>query len=144
MADIKFMQLSENGNPATTDSVLIGNAQDGLKRTTLGTIGNMFTPHGALHFERVALHANTAASQIPSSAGTEYSVKYPVKAPDVAGYTFACWVASSVNGFCRGSYVDNPLGSTATLWVVNPSVSSIRDANTMVNAIALYVKDDLA
>lgn len=144
MADIKFMQLSENGNPATTDSVLIGNAQDGLKRTTLGTIGNMFTPHGALHFERVALHANTAASQITDPSASAFSVKYPVQAPDVPGYTFACWVASSVNGFCRGSYVDNPLGSSATLWVVNPLVSSIRDATTMVNVIALYVKDDLA
>ena len=30
MADIKFMDLSENGNPATTDSVLIGNSQDGF------------------------------------------------------------------------------------------------------------------
>lgn len=144
MADIKFMDLSENGNPATTDSVLIGNSQDGLKRTTLGTIGNMFAVHGALHFERVALHANTASSQIPSSAGTEYSVQYPIQAPEVSGYTFECWVASSVNGFCRATYVDNPLGSSATMWVVNPSVSSIKDPNTMVSAIALYVKNELA
>lgn len=144
MADIKFMDLSENGNPATTDSVLIGNSQDGLKRTTLGTIGNMFAVHGALHFERVSFHANTAASQIPSSAGTEYSVKYSIQAPEVAGYTFECWVATSVNGFCRATYVDDPLGSSATMWVVNPSVSSVKDPNAMVSAIALYVKNDLA
>ena len=144
MADIKFMDLSENGNPATTDSVLIGNAQDGLKRTTLGTIGNMFAVHGALHFERVAIHTNTAASQIPSSAGTEYSVNYPIQAPDVSGYKFACWVATSINGFSRASYVDNPLGSKATMWIVNPSVSSIKNPSNVVSAIALYVKDDLA
>lgn len=144
MADIKFMDLSENGNPATTDSVLIGNSQDGLKRTTLGTIGNMFAVHGALHFERVAVHTNTAASQIPSSADSEYSVKYSIQAPTVSGYTFACWVASSINGFSRASYVDNPLGSDATMWIVNPLVSTIKDPNNVVNAIALYVKNDLA
>ena len=30
MADVKFMDLSQNDNPATTDSVLIGNSVDGL------------------------------------------------------------------------------------------------------------------
>ena len=29
MADVKFMDLSQNDNPATTDSLLIGNANDG-------------------------------------------------------------------------------------------------------------------
>ena len=70
MADIKFMQLSENGNPATTDSVLIGNSQDGLKRTTLGTIGNMFAVHGLLHFENVQVSASTAAQITKHNTGT--------------------------------------------------------------------------
>ncbi|WP_405077242.1 hypothetical protein ACIUDV_05850 [Limosilactobacillus reuteri] len=53
MADVKFMDLSQNDNPATTDSVLIGNSTDGLKRTTVGAIGNLFAVKGLLHFETI-------------------------------------------------------------------------------------------
>lgn len=144
MADIKFMNLSENGNPATTDSVLIGNSQDGLKRTTLGTIGEMFAVHGALHFEQVAIVANTAASQIKDPSATKCTVTYPIQAPDVPGYTFKIWVNSATNGFINASYVASPLYSSASVWLDNAPVSSIRDDKNTVTAVAMYVKNELA
>lgn len=144
MADIKFMNLSENGNPATTDSVLIGNSQDGLKRTTLGTIGNMFSVHQALHFEQVSTAATTAASQITNPSADKCVVSYDIKAPDVPGYTFKCWINSATNGFIVASYVASPLSSSATVWLNNALVSSIRDSKNSVTAVAMYVKNELA
>lgn len=145
MADIKFMNLSENGNPATTDSVLIGNQQDGLKRTTLGTIGNMFAVHQALHFEEVQVAANTAAGQITDPTAQNWTVNYNIQAPNVPGYTFQCWVSSQTNGFSAGNYVINKLSNLgAQIWVVNPYTAAINDSNNSVSALAMYVKNELA
>lgn len=144
MADIKFMNLSENGNPATTDSVLIGNAQDGLKRTTLGTIGNMFAVHGILHFEEVKVLANTAASQITDPNAQNCAVKYDVQAPDVPGYSFKCWIASQTNGFSTNSYIINRLSNGGQIWVTNAPASSLNDPNNSVTALAMYVKNEVA
>lgn len=144
MADIKFMNLSENGNPATTDSVLIGNSQDGLKRTTLGTIGNMFSVHKALHFEQVGTLANTAASQIKDSGAGVVDCSYPIEAPSVPGYSFVCWVNSATNGFICSSYVASPLSSSAAVWLHNAPVGPIKSSSTSVTAVAMYVKNELA
>ena len=145
MSDIKFMNLSENGNPATTDSVLIGNSQDGLKRTTLGTIGNMFAVHGALHFEEVQVAANTAAGQITDTSVQEQSFKYDIQAPDVPGYTFKCWIASQTNGFVAGNYVINRLANPGgQVWVANVPTYVVGDPNNSITAVALYVKNELA
>lgn len=144
MADIKFMNLSENGNPATTDSVLIGNSQDGLKRATLGTIGNMFSVHKALHFEQVGYNANTAASQITNPAATNVDCSYPIEAPSVPGYSFVCWVNSATNGFICANYIASPLSSSATVWLHNAPVGSIKGSSTSVTAVAMYVKNELA
>ena len=145
MADIKFMNLSENGNPATTDSVLIGNSQDGMKRTTLGTIGNMFAVHDALHFEEVQVAANTAAGQITDPAAQNWNVKYDIQAPDVPGYTFKCWIASQTTGFSAGNYVINKLANLgAQIWVVNAFTTALGDPNNSVSALAMYVKNELA
>lgn len=144
MADIKFMNLSENGNPATTDSVLIGNSQDGLKRTTLGTIGNMFAVHQALHFETVRFNANTAASQITNPSAETWTCSYSIEAPSVPGYSFVCWVNSATGGFVSPSYVDNSLGKSANVWLVEGKVVSIRDTRNYLVAIAMYVKNELA
>lgn len=144
MADIKFMDISENNNPATTDSVLIGNSQDGLKRTTLGTIGNMFSVHKALHFEQVGNNANTAASQITNPAATNVDCSYPIEAPSVPGYSFACWVNSTTNGFISSSYIASPLSSSATVWLHNAPVGPIKSSSTSVTAVAMYVKNELA
>ena len=144
MADIKFMNLSENGNPATTDSVLIGNSQDGLKRATLGTIGNMFAVHGALHFEQVGIKANTAVSQIKDPVADKCTVTYPIQAPSVPGYTFKIWVNSATNGFIFPSYVASPLSESASIWLYQAGVAYIRSDSTSVTAVALYVKNELA
>lgn len=144
MADIKFMNLSENGNPATTDSVLIGNSQDGLKRTTLGAIGNMFSVHQALHLEAVRCNATTAESQITDPTATKWNAQYPIKAPEVPGYTFKIWVNSATNGFICGNYIDNPTSTSATVWLDQADVVSIHDSSSSITAVALYVKDELA
>ncbi|WP_289760467.1 hypothetical protein [Lactobacillus taiwanensis] len=145
MADIKFMNLSENGNPATTDSVLIGNSQDGLKRTTLGTIGNMFAVHGALHFEEIQVAVNTAAGQITDPSVQAQSLKFDIQAPNVPGYTFKCWVGSQTNGFVCGNYIINRLANPgAQIWVANVPTYVVGDANNTVTAVALYVKNELA
>lgn len=144
MADIKFMDLSENGNPATTDSVLIGNQQDGLKRTTLGTIGNMFSVHQALHFETVNVNANTAESQITDPKATTWGCSYSIEAPSVPGYSFVCWVNSATKGFICGNYIANSLYSSATVWLDDAPVASIRDNQAAISAVAMYVKNELA
>lgn len=144
MTDIKFMDLSENGNPATTDSVLIGNQQDGLKRTTLGAIGKMFSVPKALHFEQVGCSANTAESQITKPEATNVDCSYPIEAPSVPGYSFVCWVNSATNGFICSSYVASPLSSSANIWVHNALVGSIKSNSTSVTAVAMYVKNELA
>lgn len=144
MADIKFMNLSENGNPATTDSVLIGNSADGLKRATLGTIGNMFAVHGALHFEEVSMTTATASSQITDPSVPNWSVKYDIQAPDVPGYTFKCWIGSQTNGFTAANYVINKLSSLGQVWLNAVPTNIINDSNNSVTAVALYVKNELA
>lgn len=142
MADIKFMNLSENGNPATTDSVLIGNQQDGLKRTTLGTIGNMFSVHQALHFEEVSVLTSTKASEVTDPA-IEVGLSYDITAPSVPGYTFKCWIGSQTNGFVGINYVINKLNMQAQVWTNSVGSNLTVPANS-ITATALYVKNELA
>ena len=144
MADIKFMNLSENSNPATTDSVLIGNSQDGLKRATLGTIEKMFAVGKALHFEQVGLNANTAASQITKPEATNVDCSYAIEAPSVPGYSFVCWINSATNGFICSSYVASPLSNSATVWLHNAPVGPIKSGSASVTAVAMYVNNNLA
>lgn len=142
MADIKFMSLSENGNPATTDSVLIGNSQDGMKRTTLGTIGNMFAVHGALHFEEVSVLTATNSSQI-KDPNAVVGLSYDITAPTVPGYTFKCWIGSQTNGFAGINYVINKLNLQAQVWAKSVG-SDFTGSNNSISAIALYIKNELA
>lgn len=142
MADIKFMQLSENGNPATTDSVLIGNQQDGLKRTTLGTIGNMFSVHRALHFEEVSVLTSTKASEVTDPA-IEVALPYDITAPSVPGYTFECWIGSQTNGFVGINYVINKFNMQAQVWA-NSVGSNLTGPTNSITATALYIKNELA
>ena len=144
MADIKFMNLSENGNPATTDSVLIGNSQDGLKRATLGTIEKMFAVGKALHFEQVGFNANTAASQITKPEATNVDCSYAIEAPSVPGYSFVCWINSATNGFISSSYIASPLSSSSTVWLHNAPVGPIKSSSNSVTAVAMYVNNNLA
>ena len=80
MADVKFMNLSENDNPATTDSVLIGNASDGLKRTKLENIVNLAKIAGpVVHLEYVEGTSNPSATD-------DMAKRYVnIQAPNVPG-----------------------------------------------------------
>lgn len=135
MADIKFMDISENDNPATTDSILVGNADNGVKRTTLGKLGDMFAVHGLLHIERVdsIVQANT--------------LNYPIVAKPVEGYTFAFWATSLSSYWIAPTYIEDPTIPSTTIWVAFPDGSNLQvtaNGNTKVSAIAVYVKNSVA
>lgn len=140
MADIKFMNLSENGNPATTDSVLIGNSQDGLKRTTLGSIKNLLAPNNILHFEEVSRNASDVeiSNYNPASQNNNGSVK--VAAPDITGYTFKFWLSPQTNQFFSACYITNKTNPTGTIWIQNIAPNQ----SGTVSSIAVYVKNELA
>ena len=144
MADIKFMNLSENDNPATTDSVLIGNSEDGLRRTTLGNIGSMFSTHNILHFEKVNILTATQAAQITDPSAQTFDIKYDLEAPAVPGYTFYCWIGYSTNGFASAGYINNQDNPNGSLWLVQAKVNKIRNSGNSVTVTALYVKNEVA
>ena len=138
MADIKFMNLSENGNPATTDSVLIGNQENGLKRTTLGKIGDMFAVKGLLHYERV---------NQPLKNGKVSD--YIINAPAVDGYTFAFWLTPSTAGQAKPGYVEDVLNPATKAHIVNPENDDLTIGNQYiptpsVTVVAVYFKSSVA
>ena len=137
MADIKFMDISENNNPATTDSILVGNKDNGLKRTTLGKIGDMFAVHGLFHTEVVT---------VPLVNDKSY---YGINAPAVEGYTFAFWLSPSVEGRTMANYIDNANKAGARIYI---NITQGQDLQTgdqytptpYVQAVAVYVKNTVA
>lgn len=131
MTDVKFMDLSQNDNPATTDSVLIGNSTDGLKRTTVGAIGNLFAVKGLFHLETITAHTDPTMPH-PSNMAAGIS------APNVPGYNFAFWLNSSTVNTILPNYVAGNNLQKAQVWV------NSGDATTPIeiNATAVYVKSD--
>ena len=113
MADIKFMDISENDNPATTDSILVGNQDNGVKRTTLGKIGDMFAVHNLLHTETVTVNMKNGTPT------------YVINAPSVEGYTFAFWLSSSTLGRTLPTYIDNPITASAKIYLYNPDNADV-------------------
>lgn len=138
MADIKFMDISQNNNPATTDSILVGNKENGLKRTTLGTIGNMFSVHKALHFEKVSVKINSNGDD----------VMYPISAPNINGYTFVTWINVASIGFILPAYVEDPLSQSSKIWAPIMEKDYLnqckQDPNSYYMAIAMYIKNEMA
>lgn len=135
MTDIKFMDISQNDNPATTDSILVGNKDNGLKRTTLGKLGDMFAVHNLFHIEKVNCIITTNTNQ------------YQISAKDVEGYQFAFWIGSASNGFVCPSYIDTPDQANAAIWVSNGDMGDLNPAVNGTNcftAYAVYVKSSLA
>lgn len=139
MADVKFMDLSENDNPATTDSVLIGNASDGLKRTSLGNIVNLAKIAGpVVHLEYVEGTSN------PSATDNMAKQTVAIQAPEVAGYTFAFWDSSATLGSVRPSYVEGPNQPSTKVWICyapGEDVTSIGPVKIGLEAV--YVKSEL-
>ncbi|MDM8331505.1 hypothetical protein QUW45_02220 [Limosilactobacillus pontis] len=135
MADVKFMDLSQNDNPATTDSVLIGNSADGLKRTTVGAIGDLFAVKGLLHFETITGTNN------PKSPDPNAKNSIGIKAPDVPGYTFAFWLTPSTRGNIVPGYIEYADANPATVWL-KLSDGDVDPVNVV--AIAVYVNSKVA
>lgn len=132
MADIKFMDISENDNPATTDSILVANAENGVKRTTLGAIGNMFAIKGLFHFESVVATIPTGVSQ-----------HGPISAPSVEGYTFVFWLSPASSGCVRSTYVELATNPNTNIWI--PDDTTVTPASTLsATAVAVYIKSNLA
>ena len=136
MTDVKFMNLSENDNPATTDSLLIGNASDGLKRTPVSAIGDMFAVKGLFHTETVI------GNNDPTSTDVNTKLSIPIKAPDVPGYNFAFWLNPSTRGSIVPSYVEFANSNPAAVWL-NPSLIDPTSPTTIV-AVAVYVNSKVA
>lgn len=136
MADIKFMDISENDNPATTDSILVGNQDNGVKRTTLGKIGDMFAVHSLLHFEKLEI---TIDKPVPN---------FKANAPVVEGYNFAFWLSSAPVGMTEGTYIEDPLNANTQIWFIQESLDSPNFASKVVGhsvqVIAVYVKSTVA
>lgn len=135
MADIKFMDISENDNPATTDSILVGNKDNGLKRTTLGKLADMFSVHGLFQFQKV------------NSLIQAQTIQYPVKAPAVEGYQFAFWLSPSTIGWTGATYIETPTDSSTNIWITSPSadgVSAFVKSGNYVSATAVYIKNSVA
>lgn len=137
MADIKFMDISENDNPATTDSILVGNQENGVKRTTLGKIGDMFAVHGLLHTETVTVNIKNGTAA------------YPINAPSVEGYTFAFWLSPTTLGRTLPTYIDNQITATAHIYLYNPDNADVETGDQWfphpgVQAVAVYVKNTVA
>ncbi|MQB64640.1 hypothetical protein [Limosilactobacillus reuteri] len=139
MADVKFMNLSENDNPATTDSVLIGNASDGLKRTSLGNIVNLAKIAGpVVHLEYVEGTSN------PSATDDTAKRTIPIQAPEVAGYTFAFWLSTATIGGVRPTYVEGPNQSSTKVWIYYAPKEDLTYVDPIkIGLEAVYVKSEL-
>lgn len=139
MADVKFMDLSQNDNPATTDSVLIGNASDGLKRTSLENIVNLAKIAGpVVHLQYVEGTSN------PSATDDTAKRTIPIQAPDVPGYTFVFWVSSATIGSIRPTYVEGPNQSSTKVWIYYaPGEDATSIAPVKIGLEAVYVKSEL-
>lgn len=141
MADIKFMDLAENNNPALTDSILSGNTDSGITRITLETLQNAIAPKLAkplLKFESTAINA----ADFTSAGFAE------VTAPVIAGYTFLCW--QSIIGVNTSLHpVSSAPDQAATqVWFTNPGTdystlqSEISSGkNPWFRFYAIYVSD---
>lgn len=137
MADIKFMDISENDNPATTDSILVGNQDNGVKRTTLGKIGDMFAVHGLLHSERVLANMKNGTAV------------YKINAPSVEGYTFAFWLSPKTTGKVLPTYLDDATNASTNIYLYNPNNTDVETGDQWfphpyVEAVAIYVKNTVA
>lgn len=143
MADIKFMNLSENGNPSLTDSLLIGNSDSGLKRVTLNAVKNTIVP--AINKPLVIVQS-TPINFADFSANGYASVT----AQDVNNYTFLCWLSiTPVNSTIHPKFND-PTKSSSQAWMDNPSADwqtlsgeSSSGKNPWFNAYAIYVSDSV-
>lgn len=143
MADIKFMDLAENNNPALTDSILSGNTDSGITRITLETLQNAIVPKLAKPLLKIESTVINAADF--TSAGLAN-----VTAPVVAGYTFLCWQSIVGVNTSLHPLSTKPNEATAQVWFTNPETdystlqSEISSGKNPWFAIyAIYVSDSV-
>lgn len=137
MADVKFMALSENENPATTDYVLTGNSTDGVKRASLANIGKLFQTNGILHTEEVT------GVTVPTDPTKKNFVA--IEAPVVEGYTFAFWINSRCVGNTLPISLIQSTSQTTGMFVYfapGEDIAGIGPVKTAVTAV--YVKSEKA
>ena len=139
MAALKFMDLYRNEHHATTDSVLIGNASDGLKRTSLENIVNLAKIAGpVLHLEYVEGTSNPSATDDMAKRSVN------IQAPNVPGYTFAFWVSSATLGSVRPSYVEGPNVPSTKVWIYYAQDEDVASFGPIkIGLEAVYVKSEL-
>lgn len=138
MADIKFMDISESENPATTDSVLIGNNSDGVKRTSLANVGKLFAINKALHIEYVS-----ATTDPNSTDGHDNRVD--IAAPVVPGYQFAFWLTPSTGGTVLPLNLVASNSDTTSVYVYYaPGEDKKAIGPVKIGVNAVYVKNELA
>lgn len=143
MADIKFMNLSENGNPALTDSLLIGNSDSGLKRVTLDTLKNTVAPT----INKPLLIVKSTPINFTDFSANGFA---SVTAQSVNNYTFLCWLSiSPVNSSIHPKFSD-PTSSSSQAWLDNPNADwptlsgeHSSGKNPWFNAYAIYVSDSV-
>jgi hypothetical protein len=141
MADIKFMDLAENNNPALTDSILSGNTDSGITRITLETLQNAIVPKLAKPLLKIESTAINAADF--TSAGFAN-----VTARVIAGYTFLCWQSViGVNTSLHPGW-SAPDQATTQVWFTNPETdySTLQseissEKNPWFQIYAIYVSD---
>lgn len=130
MADVKFMDLSENANPATADYVLTGNSTSGVNRASLANIGKLFNANGTLHTEEVG------GTTIPTDPNKKNYVD--IVAPVIEGYNFLFWI----NPRCMGNIFPVSLVQTTSTttgmfiyFAPGENISAIGPVNTSVTAV---------
>lgn len=143
MADIKFMDLAENNNPALTDSILSANTDSGMTRITLETLQNAIVPKLAKPLLKIGTTVINAADF--SSAGFA-----KVTAPDVAGYTFLCWLTVTGVNTATHPASNTPDQATTQVWFTNTDTdySTLQSEvssgkNPWFRALAIYVSDSV-
>lgn len=130
MADVKFMDISENSNPATTDSILIANSDSGVKRATLGNVGKLFGISHLFEFRKVSVKLNTATNNM-----------YTLTPPNVDGYNFVFWLAPQVSYSQGSAHTDTPTTSRAIFYTTVPEQTV--NPNAEVIAFAVYIRAEL-
>lgn len=138
MADIKFMDISENDNPATTDSVLIGNNSDGVKRTSLANVGKLFAVNKLFHTEYVTATSDPEATD-------KLNNYVDISAPVVPGYQFAFWLTPQTNGCVLPLNLVQPQSVTTGIYIYYAPGEDMKAMGPVkISITAVYVKNELA
>lgn len=138
MADIKFMDISENDTPSTNDSILISNNTDGVKRTKLANVGQLFAINKLFHVEWVTGQTNPDATD-------KLDNYVDIAAPVVPGYQFAFWLTPVTLGNTLPLNLVQATSVTTGIYVYYaPGEDKKAMGPVKIGVTAVYVKNELA